>query len=324
MWSVLDWLLERCRTRSQRIRALGGDPDLGTVGRYVKLRLLSQGDTSLVYVAAPADSLRREHLVALKILLLPKSTSSSLEWDQRQNQLRDFFREIHLLRKLNHPNLVRLVEVVEDVHVPFLAREYIDGQTLTQRMKARPGQLSEAEFRPLAKTLLEALAYAHENRVVHRGLQPDNVMMTADGVLKVTNFGLARPVDFHGRLVYGSPGYIPPEILSGSPGKPDPTHDQYAIGLILFELLAGRPANPGRDISEKLFCGLEHDLLDLRELRPDLGGLCDWVQRLMAREAFRRFPSLEVALEELSESTASLTPPAAPLKGGPSGPERNG
>lgn len=163
-----------------------------------------------------------------------------------------FRRELATTRRLDHPGIVRAFDLHEHEGRPFLTMELLRGRSLAERL--REGALPRAEALGVAVAVLEALQAAHRAGVVHRDLTPANVFLCEDGAVKLLDFGLAR-VAGQARLtaqstVLGTPGYLAPELLEGK--GVDARADLYALGAVLFEMLAGQPAFPAADPLEVL------------------------------------------------------------------------
>src|SRR5262249_11087821 len=202
---------------------------------YKILGVLGQGGMGIVYQARhPALG----RLVALKIL--PPGASAG--------DLTRFQTEARAVARLSHPNIVAIYDVGTRQGFPFLALEYQGGGTLRQRLGA-PWPAAPAAA--LMQVLARAVHYAHEHGVVHRDLKPGNILFTADGTPKIADFGLAHLLDESlGQTVtgqvLGTPGYMSPEQASGNSRAVGPAVDVWALGVILYELLTGRPpSRPG-------------------------------------------------------------------------------
>ena len=195
-------------------------------------------------VVYEADDERLKRTVALKLML-------SLEHDETSR--RRFWREAQAAAGVNHPHVCQVYEVGEDGGRLFIAMELLEGEPLSKTL--RRGPLSVDQALPIAVDMLSALAAIHARGIVHRDLKPSNVFFTAHGV-KLLDFGLARPAPHntqdsldsltHSGAIFGTPGYMAPELISGEPG--DVRSDLFAVGAILFEMLAGRPAFGGRTV----------------------------------------------------------------------------
>jgi len=154
-----------------------------------------------------------------------------------------FRRELEISRHLQHPGIQRPIEFTSDRSRPYMIMEYIDGETL-RAMLSREKKLSVEQAVDFGRQLASAMAYAHSQGVVHRDLKPENVLVTSDGKLVVTDFGVAFMAGAR-RLTWrwfstalGTPDYMSPEQIQGKRG--DARTDVYAIGVMLYEMLAGR------------------------------------------------------------------------------------
>ena len=164
-----------------------------------------------------------------------------------------FWREARAAASVNHPNVCQLYEIGEDGGELFIAMELLEGEALAERL--RRGPLSVSEALPIGLAILAALQALHARGIVHRDLKPSNVFLTPHGV-KLLDFGLARPSDpelalspssatelTYTGMVVGTPRYMAPEQVTGE--GLDARSDLFAVGAILFEMLAGRPAFGG-------------------------------------------------------------------------------
>ncbi|HEY2094493.1 MAG TPA: protein kinase [Thermoanaerobaculia bacterium] len=207
---------------------------LQRISHYRVDRLLGVGGMGEVYLAEDA-TLRRK--VALK--LLPERFSEDAE------RVRRFQREARAASKLNHPNIITIYEVGQAESRHFIATEYIEGQTLRDRLQNRQ-PLSVGEILDVAIGVANALTSAHEAGILHRDIKPENIMLRPDGYVKVLDFGLAKLVEpdplapeSNTGSVMGTLLYISPEQARGYP--PDARSDIYALGAVVYEMLTGRP-----------------------------------------------------------------------------------
>jgi serine/threonine-protein kinase len=164
---------------------------------------------------------------------------------------RRFVREARLAARLSHPNVVRIFDVGEDEGRPFIAMEYVEGQTLAELLAGR-GPLPAAEVARLGVQACAALAAAHAAGLVHRDVKPQNLILGKDGVLRLGDFGIAVG---HGATqltlagtVLGTAGYLAPEQARGE--RVTAAADIYAVGAVLFELLTGEPARRAGSLTE--------------------------------------------------------------------------
>jgi serine/threonine protein kinase/tetratricopeptide (TPR) repeat protein len=198
---------------------------------YQILEELGRGGMSIVYRARQTQPQR---LVALKMLLAGARAPTG-------RRLR-LFAEADAIARLQHAGIVQVYEVGEQDGVPFLVLELMAGGSLAQTLAGRP--LPSRQAAELVETLARAVDHAHAHGVIHRDLKPGNVLLTADGRPKISDFGLAkqeRPELTATGEVLGTPSYMAPEQTRGGSQPVGPAADIYALGAILYELLTGRP-----------------------------------------------------------------------------------
>ncbi|MEM8930492.1 MAG: serine/threonine-protein kinase [Acidobacteriota bacterium] len=213
-------------------------PDLPErIDRYEILEILGRGAMGEVYLALDPKFDRR---IALKVM-----TGHRLGEDDELDELRRrFVVEGRAAGRLNHPGIVTLYDADSDAQTgwPFLAMEWVDGESLRKRLK-RDGPLPVREVVDLGAQVARALAYAHAQGVVHRDIKPANLLLHQDGRVKVADFGVAKLVSSSLTLtgqVLGSPNYMAPEQVRAEPV--DGRTDLFALGVVLYEALTGRPA----------------------------------------------------------------------------------
>jgi serine/threonine-protein kinase len=215
-------------------------------GQYEIEREIGQGAFATVYLAR---DLRHDRPVAFKILNADPSSETA--------ELR-FIREIRLLARLQHPNILPLIDSGHAEVLLYYVMPYVSGETLGGRLR-RERQLPVDEATRIAGEIADALAYAHEQGIVHRDIKPDNILFSAGHPL-LADFGIARAIDVAGvqritRTGVGSPGtpaYMSPEQLMGSRDI-DARSDIYSLGCVLYEMLAGSAPFQGKDGFVKRF-----------------------------------------------------------------------
>jgi eukaryotic-like serine/threonine-protein kinase len=209
-------------------------------GRYEFVRPLGHGAMAIVDLMHDVEL---DRPVALKRLAENLARDDDLR--------RRFVREARLAARLSHPNVVRVFDVGEADGRPFIAMEYVEGETLAELL-ARRGPLPAAEVARLGVQVCAALAAAHAAGLVHRDVKPQNLILGKDGVLRLGDFGIA--VGHEGTqltlagTVLGTAGYLAPEQARGE--QVTAAADIYAVGAVLFELLTGDPARTGGSLSE--------------------------------------------------------------------------
>ena len=215
-----------------------------------------------------------------------------------------FRREGEALKRLNHPNIVELLDVVHEGGTHYLVMEFVAGGSLEDLMRAGQPQLPIPRILNIALDLCDALTRTHRLEIVHRDIKPSNVLLTEDGTPKLTDFGAAY-IAGKERLttdlaVIGTAGYVSPEALRGE--DLDARADIWAFGVLLFELLTGT-----RPFSRKNMAQTLHNIgfaspPDLEALRPDCpAALVDLVYRMLAKDAGQRVPSVRIVGAELDK-----------------------
>lgn len=206
-----------------------------------------------------------------------------------------FRREALLVARLSHSNLVRLLDRGEDADGPYLVMELVDGENLKSLVR-REGALPPEEAVRICVEVGRALAYAHAQGVVHRDIKAQNVLLTADGGVKLTDFGIARLMEANGEpgltrtdMLVGSADYLSPEQADGRPV--DARTDVYSLGIVLYECLTGRLPFPGEGFVAVAMRHCSEPLPDPRALAPAVPGwLAATAQRAAAKEPSDRYP----------------------------------
>jgi serine/threonine-protein kinase len=207
-------------------------------GRYQIITALGKGGMGEVY---RAEDLLLAHPVAIKFLPEELARDADL--------LRRFRKEVRIAREVSHPNVCRVHDIGEVDGQSFLTMEYIDGEDLAALLK-KVGRLPEDKGLELARQLCQGLAAAHDKGVIHRDLKPRNIMIDAQGHVRITDFGLAvfaEDVQLTA-LHAGTPAYMAPEQLAGK--EVSVQSDLFALGLILYELFTGKRAFQARSREE--------------------------------------------------------------------------
>ena len=208
------------------------DTPLPTLPGYEVKEVLGRGGVGVVYKAL---HLRLNRPVAVKMLLSGQHASP--------DELERFLREAEAVAGLHHPNVVNLYDVGEVEGRPYFTMEFIEGGSLARKLAEGPMPAREAAA--LVAQVTEAIEAAHQSGIIHRDLKPGNVLLTADGTPKVTDFGLARLESDAGLTLsgapVGTPSYMAPEQARGEKSAIGPATDVYALGAILYECLTGRP-----------------------------------------------------------------------------------
>ncbi len=205
--------------------------------RYRIVALLGQGGMGAVYRAQDA---RLDISVAIKELLPQPGLDTQL-----LSRLRDqFLQEARVLARLNHPHLVNVTDFFEEGDKAYLVMQFIEGESLAEHI-ARQGAISEVQVVGWATQILDALAYCHDQHILHRDIKPQNIVIEPHGDAVLVDFGLVKlwdPADPRTRTTIrgaGTPEYAPPEQYSGQAGHTDPRSDIYSLGATLYHALTG-------------------------------------------------------------------------------------
>ncbi|RUL84585.1 serine/threonine protein kinase [Tautonia sociabilis] len=271
------------------------------IGPYEIERVLGRGGMGTVYLAMRVEHYRQH--VGLK-LIHPELMRGKL--------LRRFHAERQVLALLEHPNIVRLLDGgTTDSQTPYLVMEYIEGENIDDYCEAK--QLPVRERVRLILTVARAVAYAHNQGILHRDLKPANVLVTSDGVPKITDFGLARRIrqDDQSTLtepgaILGTPSYMAPEQFVGGPGSNEQAVDGYALGAILYRLLTGRDPFQAEAVVQAYLRITSEEPTPIRRLNPAVPRDLETIaMKAMAKEPSERFASVDALVEQLGRFLAN-------------------
>jgi eukaryotic-like serine/threonine-protein kinase len=251
-------------------------------GPYRVVRALGQGSGGTVHLAL------HEHTgaaVALKLVALETDHDEPPDGPRRR-----FVAEAQTLRRLVHPHIAAVLAVGEAAGVGWLAIEWVPGSDLSRYTRA-PRLLPEPLVRHIGAALCEALAFAHGQGIVHRDVKPSNVLIDLpQQLVKLSDFGIARDPDAEATrtgVVLGSPAFLAPEQLAGA--LPTASSDLYALGVMLFELLAGRLPFDAPSMGELLRQVAQQEAPDLRALCPQVSAeLASVVASLLRKNSAER------------------------------------
>jgi len=271
------------------------DPqDLLSSTRFEVESVIGEGGMGIVCVAHDASLGRR---VAIK-LLRPGSEDSP-------ERLQRFQIEARAAARLRHPNVVTVHEVGEEGGRPYLVMDYVVGESLEARI-AREGQLDGPTSARIAKSVAEALHYAHTQALLHRDVKPANVLLAEDGTALLTDFGLAKEIESDSQgptvsgQIMGTPAYMPPEQAQGEMERLDRRADVYSLGATLYACLVGHPPFREPKLPKLLRAVVEQEPPAPRALRPevdrDLETIC---LRCLEKEPEERYDSAKALAEEL-------------------------
>src|SRR5215472_7695376 len=287
---------------------------LQTVGRYEIIGELGRGAMGVVYKAKDPTIGRT---VALKTMRLDTHGLDSGEL------LRRFQNEARAAGLLNHPNIVTIYDAGEQDGMFYIAMEFIEGTTL-QGLLAEKHLLASEEAVQVAREIAKGLDYAHSNGIVHRDVKPANIMITAQGAVKIMDFGIAKAggsMTSTGQVL-GTPNYMSPEQVKGRPL--DGRSDLFSLGVLLYEMLTGEKPFIGQNVTTIIYKIVNESPIGPRDLDVTVhAGLSNIVIKLLAKSPDDRYQSgAELArdledykrLAVTQQATALLTPvaPASP------------
>jgi eukaryotic-like serine/threonine-protein kinase len=229
-------------TRLEGAGPMGGADGLPQIDGYDVEAVVRRGGMGVVYRARHRNLNRT---VALKMMLTGAYAGAP--------DLARFCGEAAAIAALGHPHIVQVYDADDVNGRPYYTMEYVESGSLADRLSGTP--FPPRQSAELVTALAEAVQFAHASGIVHRDLKPANVLVTTDGMPKVADFGLARPVEGGTGLTLsgariGTPGYMAPEQALGRSRAIGPATDVYALGAILYELLTGRPPFKGESAAE--------------------------------------------------------------------------
>ncbi|PYS51113.1 MAG: hypothetical protein DMF68_05365 [Acidobacteria bacterium] len=291
------------------------------IGRYEIRRPLGAGGMGEVYLAL---DMKLDRTVALK--LLPAEVVSD------QKRMQRFVQEARAASSLNHPNIITIHEIEDTASPPFIATEFIDGETLRARL-ARPLKLTEAL--EIITQVASALSAAHAAGIVHRDIKPENIMIRPDGYVKVLDFGLAKLTEPRGAaeidteaatraLIQTDPGavmgtisYMSPEQASGH--EVDARTDIWSLGVVLYEMVTGRVPFEGSTPSHVIVTILEKEPLPLSAYVEGVPEALEWIvtealtkdreeRTQTARELLKKLQRLKQRVDADAEVERSVSP----------------
>ena len=223
------------------------------------------------------------------------------EMSDQPDQLERFRREARAVAQLSHPNVVAVIDAGEDGGYPYIVFEHVEGETLKQRID-RLGRLPVDEAAAYGIEVGRGLAAAHAQRLIHRDVKPQNVLIDAEGRAKVTDFGIARSLESDGLTktgrVLGTTDYVAPEQAMGQ--GVDARCDIYSLGVLLYEMLTGEVPFQADTLVGVAMKHVNEQMPDVQERRPEhLGALAAVIERATAKEPKKRYPDMPAMLADL-------------------------
>ena len=267
------------------------------VSDFIIKEVIGSGSIGTVYKAV---QISLDRVVALKILAQEFTSKKGVA---------SFLNEARAAAALSHPNLVQALAVGEEDGVCYFAMNFINGETLTSYVD-RKGIVPIDEALHIVQQIAEALFYAwDEGRIIHRDVKPDNIMVTADGVVKLTDLGLAmRQQDWSEEMeISGSPAYMSPEQFAGEPL--DTRSDIYSLGISMYQMLSGNLPYNGETYKSIARQHFDEKPTPIRELNPEVPArVADIMKKMIAKLPEDRYKDMESLLRDIWSARQKTAP----------------
>jgi len=274
------------------------------LGRYHIISELGRGGMGVVYKAVDP---KLERFIAIKCL--------NDELSNDEITVTRFLREARNVAALNHPHIAQIYLADEDEGKPYFVMEFVDGESLADRLQ-RDGRLLPEQARRIVTECALALKAAHEENIVHRDIKPGNIMIDRRGRSVLTDFGIASVVhpdaeQVKSKYIMGTPGYLPPEVMTGKAA--DHRGDLFALGAVYYEMLAGKRLVPGSGLEDTARTLLAADFPELGDLDETLDDKTFGVLgRMLAPDRSKRYQDYDALLTDLGFAAAAAEVSGAP------------
>jgi serine/threonine protein kinase len=260
-----------------------------TISHYKIVEKLGEGGRSTVY---RAEDIRLERTVALKVMSekLHKNPKARIR----------FLREAQAIAQLDHPNICTVYEVDAVEGCTFIAMAYIEGQSVSRKLESGP--LDIAEMIDISLQTAAGLNAAHDKAIIHRDIKDGNIMLNADGIVKILDFGFSKPLTKDDitkpRALLGTVPYMSPEQATGKPV--DFGTDIWSLGVVMYRMLTGVHPFKGKSVGEMIDSILYDEPKRIRQLRKDAPARLDLcVQKMMMKSRRKRYKNLAEVTSEL-------------------------
>ncbi|CEF49050.1 unnamed protein product [uncultured bacterium] len=276
------------------------DDELGRLGKYRILKILGHGGMGVVY---RAEDPKLKRIVAIKAMLPALAASASCG--------KRFLREAQTIAAVKHDNIVNVHDVVEERGVPFMVMEFLQGESLDDRLKGEV-KTPLGNLLRIGREIAEGLAAAHAKGLIHRDIKPGNIWLEAPrGRVKILDFGLARPVADDAGLtqqgiIVGTPSYMAPE--QGRGDTVDARSDLFSLGVVLYRMATGAQPFHGADTVATLLAVATIEPAAPKKLNADLPAqLSDLVMKLLEKDPEKRVATTNEVVEVLEEIEMEVT-----------------
>jgi serine/threonine protein kinase len=271
--------------------------NLQKFGRYTAVKMLGQGAMGKVYLALDPVLERK---VALKVI----SIDAKVDAVTRDDYLRRFSFEAKASAKLTHPSIVAVYDAGEENDVPWIAFEFVQGETL-ERIISLKGRLPIGRALAFARDIASALRHAHGWSIIHRDIKPANILVeSATGIAKLADFGIVKApwaVMAHDENTLGSPGYMSPEQFDGV--ELDERADLFCLGVVMYQMITGMHPFLRETMAATMFATCNNEFIPLRDLVDAVPPSLDWaVRRCCAADRDKRLRSADELIEMLNKA----------------------
>jgi serine/threonine protein kinase len=255
--------------------------NLESIGSYDLTEVIAEGGMGTVYKGRHRLS---GDVVAVKIM--PRHLLAN------PINLKRFEQEYAVARAIDHPNIVKAIEFGREDEKPYLVMEYVNGESVGQLVE-RQGKLSEEQALAIIIQVAEGLQKAHEQGLIHRDVKPDNILVTADGLAKLTDLGLAKELETDLNLTrtgrgLGTPHFMAPEQFRNAK-KADVRCDLYSLGATLYQMVTGELPFPSKGPLDAWMRKVNNEITPPRQLVPELSEKVDWaIRRAMSPQPLHR------------------------------------
>ncbi|HKW39497.1 MAG TPA: serine/threonine-protein kinase [Burkholderiales bacterium] len=268
------------------------------LGRYRIINELGRGAMGVVY---KGEDPALDRTVALKTVILSADAEGKTEYQKR------FFLEAKAAGRLSHPQIITVYDFGQEGDIAYMAMEFLKGKELRTRMKE--GSISVPEAVHIAEQVAEGLGYAHEHGVVHRDIKPSNIMLLPHEQVKIMDFGIARMRASDHKtstgLVLGTPKYMSPEQVSGSPV--DHRSDIFSLGVVLYEMLTQSKLFEGEDTPQIFHAVANFQPPVPSRLNPEVPAMLDFVvERALKKDPAVRYQDAYELAQDLRSALAEL------------------
>lgn len=265
-----------------------------TISHYKIIEKIGEGGRSTVY---KAEDIRLQRIVAIKIM------SEKLLKDPKA-RLR-FLREAQTVAQLDHPNICAVYEVDSVEGHTFIAMAYVEGQSLSRKTEKGPLEVTEAIN--IGLQTARGLNAAHRKKIIHRDIKDGNIMINGEGVVKILDFGLSKPLERESitkpRAILGTVPFMSPEQATGEPVNYGT--DIWSLGVVTYRMLTGRHPFKGRNVGEMIKSILKDEPPRIRELRDDVPEPLEvCIRKMMAKEREHRHESMAEVISDLRHATS--------------------